>query len=148
MGLADEGARGGKPPVQYLIRHSDFCAKIGLNAAPVIYLSVQSLHEAYALSRPFIERELATPSLSANDKTPDHKYDGQGAGSEALGKAIIDVAKGGRTYYLSDARDMYAQRKAGIREEHDIRRDWGLLIERLGEDIPPAKPQAAPCDLL
>ena len=64
------------------------------------------------------------------------KYDGQGAGSEALGKAIIDVAKSGRTYYLSDVRDMYAQRKAGIREEHDIRRDWGLLIEHLGEDIP------------
>ena len=64
------------------------------------------------------------------------KYDGQGAGSEALGKTILNVAKSGRTYYLSDVRDMYAQRKAGIREEHDIRRDWGLLIEHLGEDIP------------
>ena len=64
------------------------------------------------------------------------KYDGQGAGSEALGKAIIDVAKSGRTYFLSDVKDMYAQRKAGIREEHDIRRDWDLLIGHLGEDIP------------
>ena len=64
------------------------------------------------------------------------KYDGQGASSEALGKAIIDVAKSGRTYFLSDVRGMYAQRKAGTREEHDIRRDWGLLIEHLGEDIP------------
>ena len=64
------------------------------------------------------------------------KYDGKGSKAEALGKAIIDVARDGRTYFLSDVRDMYAQRKAGVREERDIRRDWDLLIEHLGEDMP------------
>lgn len=64
------------------------------------------------------------------------KYDGKGSKAEALGKAIIDVARDGRTYFLSDVRDMYAQRKVGVREERDIRRDWDLLIEHLGEDMP------------
>ena len=64
------------------------------------------------------------------------RYDGKGANSEAFARTVIDVARDGRRYYLGDVRDMYAQRKEGVREEQDIRRDWNLLIEHLGGDMP------------
>ena len=62
-------------------------------------------------------------------------YDGRGANAEALGKTIIKVAKSGRTYFLSDVRDLYAQRHEGKREGDDIRKNWDLLINHLGEDL-------------
>lgn len=65
----------------------------------------------------------------------EQTYEGKGSEAEAFARAVVDVAKDGRTYFLSDVRDMYAQRKKGVREERDIQRDWNLLIEHVGEDI-------------